>query len=101
MISNLINNSVESCKKNSVIKISLSSSDEKLMVELEDNGQGMPQNVVDQILNKTAPKSTKRNGFGFGLIQVLETVKRYNGRLDVTSIEGKGTKFQIEFPLVS
>ena len=101
MISNLINNSVESCKKNSVIKISLSSSDEKLMVELEDNGQGMPQNVVDQILNKTAPKSTKRNGFGFGLIQVLETVKRYNGRLNVTSIEGKGTKFQIEFPLVS
>ena len=45
--------------------------------------------------------TTDGNGFGFGLIQVLETVKRYNGRLDVTSIEGKGTKFQIEFPLVS
>ena len=101
MISNLVNNSVESCKKNSVIKISLSSSDEKIIVELEDNGQGMPKSVVDQILNNTAPKSTKRNGFGFGLIQVLETIKRYKGQLHVTSTEGKGTKFQIEFPLAS
>ena len=101
MISNLVNNSAEAGKQgNSVeVRLSLSSSGKEIITEIEDNGQGMPKEMVDQIRNNIAPKSTKPNGFGLGLVQILETVKRYNGQLDITSGEGKGTKFQIKFPV--
>ncbi len=104
MISNLVNNAVESSthdETNILVKLSLYCSGKDVIIEVEDAGQGMPKEVIDQIQNKIAPKSTKKNGSGLGLIQVLETIRRYNGQLDVTSVEGKGTKFGIKFPLAN
>ncbi|MCR4555489.1 MAG: PAS domain-containing sensor histidine kinase [Alphaproteobacteria bacterium] len=102
MISNLVNNAIESGRhKDSVsVKLLLYCSGKNLAIEVEDNGKGMPKEMTDQIRNNIAPKSTKPNGFGLGLVQILETIKRYNGELDITSIEGKGTKFSIKFPMV-
>jgi len=103
MISNLVNNAIESGKhKDDIsVKLSLSCSKESLVIKVEDNGRGMPKEMVDQIRNKIAPKSTKQNGSGLGLIQVLETVKCYNGELDVASSEGIGTEFLIKFPITA
>ncbi len=101
MISNFINNSVESCqyKDRASIKLSLSCLWKDLIIEIEDNGRGMSKEMMNQIRNNIAPKSTKQNGFGLGLIQILETIKHYNGELDIISVEGKGTKFLVKFPM--
>ena len=99
-ISNLINNAVEACKdKRGIIDIKLRAENNKAIIEVSDNGKGMPENMINQIMSDIPVESTKQNGCGLGLCQVMETARLYHGEINITSEGDKGTKFTIAFPL--
>jgi signal transduction histidine kinase len=59
-----------------------------------DRGGGMsPGFVRDQLFRPFV--STKPNGFGIGAYEARELVRAMDGRLDVSSREGEGTRFRI------
>jgi amino acid adenylation domain-containing protein/thioester reductase-like protein len=101
MISNLINNSVEACKDdNREINIKLDIANKKARITIQDNGQGMPQKVVNRIMQNVRLSIGKRNGHGIGLTQVREALQQNNGTMEIHSKVGSGTKVILTFPVI-
>lgn len=60
---------------------------------IEDNGQGIPENVHDSLLKYGF--STKTDGTGFGLNIVNEIVENHNWRLNIKEGTDEGARFEI------
>ncbi|MFQ5686262.1 MAG: response regulator [Candidatus Scalindua sp.] len=67
-------------------------------ITFADTGKGMPEDVKRKIFD---PFFTTRSpeGRGLGLSAAYGTIKRHGGRIEVESVEGKGTKFTISIPI--
>ena len=69
-ISNLINNSIDAIKDilDAKILISLKVKNDKLYIELKDNGKGIPENILEKIRSREQSSYGKQNGTGLGLV---------------------------------
>ena len=98
----LIENALDGIEKNKhnlkgvipCIKIHLSDQDEKIQIEIEDNGTGVPEAYRDVIFNKGF--STKGPGHGFGLSYSADCIRKYCGEIFHEPGEGSGARFVIE-----
>ncbi|MCX6133030.1 MAG: PAS domain S-box protein [Ignavibacteriales bacterium] len=68
------------------------------LLQVSDNGHGMKQEVLDRIFDPFF--TTKFTGRGLGLAAVLGIIRGHKGGVHITSEEGKGTRFDVVFPLV-
>ncbi|MGH9429548.1 MAG: two-component system sensor histidine kinase NtrB, partial [Terriglobia bacterium] len=66
-------------------------------VRVEDNGQGIPNEVLSKIFYPFF--TTKEKGSGIGLAIAQKIVDSHHGSIDVESEVGKGTVFTIKLPL--
>jgi signal transduction histidine kinase len=99
MLSNLVNNAVDALgSKDGIISIKLHGNTETVKITIEDNGKGMPAEVMQKILNKEVVTAGKANGHGLGMAQVTNTLTRYKGTLSLSSHEGQGTTITLSFP---
>lgn len=102
MMSNLINNSVDALdNKDGKIDLFIDIVNDEVKITVRDNGKGMPQEVIDKILNNIAITANKKYGHGIGFVQIRETLQRYNGKLGITSKVGQGTEISLTFPIVA
>lgn len=98
---NLLKNSVEAAfsRKKHLIKISLEIDPEgTLVIVVEDNGMGIPADVIPKIFQPNF--TTKSSGTGLGLAFVKKTIESMNGTISFTTTENVGTAFTIVLPLV-
>jgi GAF domain-containing protein len=65
----------------------------------QDNGAGIPPEVLPNIFNPFFTTKEVGKGTGLGLYISHEIVKRHNGEIVVTTEPGAGTTFRIELPL--
>lgn len=100
-LENLIVNAMEAIEhENGRIVITTSvynDADETLCIRVEDNGPGIPANVVEKIFIPfyTTKGST---GTGLGLPMCRKVVEDNGGQLEVESVEGTGTTFIMTLP---
>jgi heavy metal sensor kinase len=104
MITNLLSNALKFTGEGGAVKMSLQV--QPLFVELvvEDNGCGIPTEHLPHIFDRfyrvpgqgTAP--SPEQGLGLGLSFVAWIVKAHNGKIEVESTPGKGTRFTIRLP---
>ena len=100
-ISNVINNAVDAFdKKAGKVTLKLDANNEWVKIIVEDNGKGMPQSVIDKIMQNIAVTSGKSDGHGIGLAQVRETLEQNQGKLSIHSETGKGTQVTLTFPRI-
>ncbi|RYZ18497.1 MAG: HAMP domain-containing histidine kinase, partial [Chitinophagaceae bacterium] len=95
---NLIVNALEAVKEAEHPRIVLSadvSLDRKIILKVADNGQGMPEEVMDKIFIPFF--STKKSGSGIGLSLCKQIVMLHKGTIQVQSKEGQGTVFVMQF----
>ena len=68
-----------------------------IVVEVTDDGPGVPPELADKIFS--AFFTTKAQGSGLGLAIVRKIVDAHDGRIDLTSRPGTGTKFRVTLPV--
>lgn len=68
-----------------------------LVIEIEDNGQGMPEKVRASLFTDAA-LSTKPGGTGLGTRIVANAVRAHGGDVRVVSAENEGTTFTMRLP---
>ena len=71
----------------------------KILISLKDNGNGIPQKVVEKIFQPFFTTKPTGQGTGLGLSLSYDIVKAHDGELQVKTKEGEGSKFIITLPL--
>nr|WP_295974027.1 sensor histidine kinase [uncultured Bacillus sp.] len=102
ILGNLIENAFDSFKnqpdKEKEIYIGIHQTEKVFDILLEDNGCGIPENLLPSIFNKGF-SSKSPTGRGFGLYLVKQIVEKGNGTIEVDSTVGFGTSFSITFEM--
>ena len=71
-----------------------------VMVEISDNGTGIPERIVDRIFNPFFTTKAVGKGTGLGMsIAHSIVVEKHKGKIECISEMGRGTTFQIEIPI--
>jgi len=100
---NLLDNAVKYSKSNPVIELSTENKNGWVIVQVKDNGIGIPKENQTQIFERfyRVPTGNIHNvkGFGLGLSYVKRIIDVHNGKIKVDSTLGKGTRFRLYFPL--
>ena len=68
-------------------------------ITVKDNGNGIPQNVVDKIFQPFFTTKPTGQGTGLGLSLSYDIIKAHGGEIKVESKEGEGAHFVIEIPI--
>lgn len=106
IIGNLISNAMKFTPENGEIIAELDilnhNDRQKLHISVSDSGVGLSEESIASILNGTAVSTngtSGENGYGFGLALVKHLIDTLKGELSISSLPGKGAKFQISIPL--
>ncbi len=94
-ILNIIINAVEAMKDHGLLYISTRLTDEECIVEITDNGVGIPQDRLNQLFDPFY--TNKKKGLGLGLTTTLNILNSHNANIEVDSEPGKGTTFILSF----
>lgn len=86
-------------KAHSFVKIITREVNDKLELIVEDNGEGIADELQKNIFDMFFRGNTKSSGTGLGLYIVKNAVEKLGGQVELNSKEGKGSKFTIMLPL--
>jgi signal transduction histidine kinase len=89
MLSNLIDNAVEAIPSTGFVRVALSQSDDFVVIEIFDNGKGIPTEELHKVTEKGYTK--RKEGSGLGLYFVYQKLKEWGGRLEIESTLDAGT----------
>ncbi len=100
VISNLVNNSVESMNGPGHVTISIRGQKDKVAVFVSDDGAGIPLEILSRLglRGVTHGKAETESGSGLGLSHAIETIREVGGDLAIQSTEGRGTIITITLP---
>ncbi|WP_432661845.1 HAMP domain-containing sensor histidine kinase [Wukongibacter baidiensis] len=96
---NIIDNSIKFTEKDGRIIIRTLIREKYVLIEVEDNGIGIPTEEIEKITEKFYKGKSKGAGSGIGLAICKEIIDMHHGNLHINSIEGEGTKMGIELPI--
>jgi two-component system NtrC family sensor kinase len=69
-------------------------------ISVKDNGNGIPQKVVDKIFQPFFTTKPTGQGTGLGLSLAYDIVKAHGGELKVETRQNEGSTFVIQLPIV-
>lgn len=96
MLGNLLDNACKWAK--SRIVITGEEHGHRIAVHIEDDGQGIPREAREKVLQPGTRLDESVSGTGLGLAIVLDIVGMYGGLLTLDSVEGGGTLATLELP---
>ncbi len=86
---------------NGSISIESSETDTHLLVRIKDNGEGIAPKDLENIFDPFFTTKAQGKGTGLGLSIVYTITEEHYGEITANSKEGKGTTFNIQFPIIS
>ena len=99
LFENLIYNALKATPPDGSITVFAWVEGHKIHVTVEDTGCGIPEEELPLVFRRFyVGAKNKETGTGLGLYIVHGIVTELGGTIDVHSVEGKGTKFAMEFP---
>jgi PAS domain S-box-containing protein len=95
---NIIINAIEAIQEEGKLNISMWLNGNTCEVKFTDNGIGMNEESLKWLFEPYF--TSKRNGMGLGLATTLNIMQGHGAKIEVDSIEGKGTTFSVTIPLL-
>ncbi len=96
-------NAIKYNKSGGLVKVYSSKSGKYAAITVEDTGIGIPKESVPLIFERfyRVDKSRSRNegGTGLGLSIVKHITEAHDGKVEVQSEPGKGSKFTVKIPI--
>lgn len=97
IVSHLIQNAIDASAPGEAIILRIGDDGDGVTIDVVDRGSGMSPGFVRDRLFKPFD-STKAGGFGIGAFEARQLASAMQGRLDVHSREGEGTRFRLTLP---
>jgi len=101
---NLLTNAAKYTEEGGHVTVTLEQEGEDCVVRIRDTGVGIgPEllpHVFDLFTQAELSLDRSRGGLGVGLALVRSLVEMHGGRVDVSSVEGKGSEFIVRIPAV-
>jgi len=92
---NLTHNALEAMPQGGNLFISLKNTEENVFLEIQDEGEGIPEGILDKI--GTPFLTTKEDGTGLGISVCQRIAEGHNAKIEITSKVEKGTKVKVIF----
>lgn len=93
---NLLKNAIESMDKDGEIHIKIGTRNDSVLLELKDQGCGIP---AERLKTLGEPfYTTKEKGTGLGLMVCFKIIEEHGGAIQFSSVENEGTRVEIELP---
>jgi len=99
VIMNLLLNSFDAVSQNGKIDIKTEMIEDRLLIEIKDNGIGIPKENLQKIFDPFFTTKEVGVGTGLGLSVCLNIIESYGGTISVSSIQGEETIFTVEIPI--
>lgn len=103
VVMNVLQNAYQYSSKGQQIEILLFEQEEKAILQIKDEGEGIPEddlpNIIDRFYRVNKARTRNDGGTGIGLAIVNQIVKKHDGDISIESELGKGTKVTIELPV--
>ncbi len=96
-ILNIVINGVQAMTGGGTLHVTTVRDGETAMVNVRDEGPGIPAEIRDKIYNLYF--TTKQGGSGIGLAMTYRVVQLHQGSVEFESVEGQGATFSLRFPM--
>lgn len=102
VLENLLTNAIKYSKENGLILLELSEDEGFAMLQIRDDGIGIPEgelpNIFERFYRADKSRNRRTGGTGLGLAIAKSLIEAHNGTISVDSNLGEGTKFTIRIP---
>jgi signal transduction histidine kinase len=98
VVMNLTMNALQAAKARGQVRIATRIHDGEALLCVSDTGPGIPADKLDMIWDPFFTTKGVGEGAGLGLSVTHDIVQKHGGRIDVTSSEGRGTRFTVHLP---
>jgi two-component system phosphate regulon sensor histidine kinase PhoR len=102
VITNLVDNAVKYCAEGCTVTVRAEPSNGKTRIAVIDNGPGIAERHMGRLFERfyrvDAGRSREMGGTGLGLSICKHLVEAMSGSIDVKSVVGKGTTFEVRLP---
>ncbi|MHC4675546.1 MAG: sensor histidine kinase, partial [Planctomycetota bacterium] len=96
---NLVVNAIQAMPEGGTLTISTNTSDNHVILSVQDNGIGMSEKMREQIFIPFFTTKDINEGTGLGLPVVHGIINSHGGTISVESTPGQGTRFEISLPV--
>ena len=102
-VKNLVNNAIKYSPERTTVTVSTALEAEAVRVCVEDRGFGIPAEAKERVWDKfyrvvREGREKDEESTGLGLSFVREVVEQHGGRVELDSVEGRGSKFSFTLP---
>jgi len=102
VIVNLLDNAIKYTSEGGSIQVAVRDVDHKAILEVIDNGIGIPaeaqSHIFERFFRVDKARSREMGGAGLGLAIVKSICATHGGAVEVESAEGRGSRFRVELP---
>lgn len=96
---NLLTNALQAIDREGEIWVRTEQKGGEILITLEDNGQGIPPEVLPHIFEPFYTTKEVGSGTGLGLSISHKVIQDHGGRIAVESTPGRGSKFTLHLPV--
>jgi signal transduction histidine kinase/DNA-binding response OmpR family regulator len=102
VIFNMLSNAFKFTRENGFIQVNLQRENSNAVIRIEDSGVGMSEEVIQHAFDPFFQGEYENyKGTGLGLALSKELIELHKGTVTVKSEKGKGTTFEVRFPLTA
>jgi two-component system phosphate regulon sensor histidine kinase PhoR len=103
MLSNLLHNAIRYTPEHGTITLKTYTDTDRVVLEVADTGIGIGESdlprIYEHFFRVDTARSMDQSGTGLGLSIAKRIVELHNGTIEVASVVGQGTTFQVSFPV--
>lgn len=96
---NFLTNAIYATPEGKGITLRVKKEEDSVSLVVEDEGMGMSKETLSKVFTPFFTTKPPGEGTGLGMSISMTIVEEHNGRIDIVSAEGRGTKVSVVLPL--